>query len=57
MFQFLVHLMGKFWSFVFNKTFKTSCGELVEQVKTLRIGIGKHNGTSRIKPSQKLRKT
>jgi hypothetical protein len=32
--------MGRLWSIIFLKTFRISCGELVEQVRTLRIGIG-----------------
>ncbi len=30
---------GKLWSIIYLKTFRISCGKLVEQVRTLRIGI------------------
>jgi hypothetical protein len=36
----LSHPMGGLWSIIFPKTFRISCGELVDQVRTLKIGIG-----------------
>ncbi len=38
--QCLVHPTGRFWSFFFNKTFRISYWHLIEQLWTLRRGIG-----------------
>ncbi len=35
----LSHPLGRLWSIIFLETFRISCGELVEQVRTFTIGI------------------